>query len=94
MTATQFYKWAIHLQQSNSDPKKLQSEGLKVPEPEINSLVKWIIFFAVLVSNVILHDQDRAVREKDAGEISPRIASPSSFSASIHNCDAFPKQHD
>lgn len=37
VTATEFYKWAIHLQQSNSDPKKLQTDGLKVPEPEIQS---------------------------------------------------------
>jgi hypothetical protein len=31
---TDMYKWAVHLQQSNSDPKKLQTEGLKVPEPQ------------------------------------------------------------
>lgn len=34
-TTTAMYKWAIHLQQANSDPKKLQTDGLKVPEPEI-----------------------------------------------------------
>jgi hypothetical protein len=35
VTATEFFRWAVHLQQANSDPKRLQSEGLKVPEPEI-----------------------------------------------------------
>ena len=36
-TSTDMFKWAVHLQQANSDPKKLQSEGLKVPEPEVNT---------------------------------------------------------
>ena len=35
VTTTEFFRWAVHLQQSNSDPKKLQIEGLKVPEPEV-----------------------------------------------------------
>jgi len=34
VTMADFFRWAVHLQQQNSDPKKLQSEGLKVPEPE------------------------------------------------------------
>ncbi len=34
-TAVDMFKWAVHLQQSNSDGKKLQTEGLKVPEPEV-----------------------------------------------------------
>lgn len=33
-TQADMFRWAVHLQQSNSDPKKLQTEGLKVPEPE------------------------------------------------------------
>lgn len=37
VTPTEFLRWAIHLQQSNADVKKLQAEGLKVPEPEVNS---------------------------------------------------------
>ncbi len=37
LTASEFLLWAIHLQQSNSDPKKLQTEGLKVPEPQIST---------------------------------------------------------
>lgn len=36
-TGTDMFKWAVHLQQANSDPKKLQLEGLKVPEPEVNT---------------------------------------------------------
>ena len=34
VTMADFFRWAVHLQQQNSDPKKLQTEGLKVPEPE------------------------------------------------------------
>ena len=36
LTTTDFFKWAVHLQQANSDGKKLQNEGLKVPEPEVS----------------------------------------------------------
>ncbi len=34
VTNFDFLRWAVHLQQLNSDPKKLQLEGLKVPELE------------------------------------------------------------
>lgn len=34
----EMYKWAVKLQQTNKDPKKLQTDGLLVPEPE--SIVK------------------------------------------------------
>lgn len=34
-TAVQMFQWAVHLQQLNSDGKKLTTDGLKVPEPEI-----------------------------------------------------------
>ena len=36
-SAVQMFQWAVHLQQLNSDPKKLQTEGLKVPEPEVQT---------------------------------------------------------
>ncbi len=35
VTGTEFFRWAVHLQQLNQDPRKLQTEGLKVPEPEV-----------------------------------------------------------
>jgi hypothetical protein len=35
VTSTEFFRWAVHLQQLNQDPRKLQTEGLKVPEPEV-----------------------------------------------------------
>ncbi len=34
-SAVDMLKWAIHLQQLNKDPKVLQVEGLKVPEPDV-----------------------------------------------------------
>ena len=34
----EMYKWAVKLQQTNKDPKKLQTDGLLVPEPE--SIIK------------------------------------------------------
>lgn len=30
----EMYKWAVKLQQTNKDPKKLTTDGLLVPEPE------------------------------------------------------------
>jgi type II secretory pathway pseudopilin PulG len=30
----EMYKWAVKLQQTNKDAKKLQADGLSVPEPE------------------------------------------------------------
>lgn len=36
LTTTEFILWTIHLQQLNADSKKLQTEGLKVPEPQIS----------------------------------------------------------
>lgn len=35
-TDTDMFRWAVHLQRDNADPKKLQVEGLKVPEPEVH----------------------------------------------------------
>ncbi len=35
VTSTEFFRWAVHLQQLNQDPRKLTTEGLKVPEPEV-----------------------------------------------------------
>ncbi len=34
-SAVDMLQWSIHLQQLNKDPKVLQVEGLKVPEPVI-----------------------------------------------------------
>lgn len=36
-TSTDMLKWAVHLQQLNKDPKKLNLEGLIVPEPEVGT---------------------------------------------------------
>lgn len=33
-SAVDMFKWSVHLQQLNSDPKRLETQGLKVPEPE------------------------------------------------------------
>lgn len=34
-SSTDMFRWAVHLQQLNKDPKKLQTEGLIVPEPDV-----------------------------------------------------------
>ena len=35
-SSTAMFRWAVHLQQLNKDPKKLQLDGLVVPEPEVD----------------------------------------------------------